>query len=96
MGDDDVRHIHPVHYEHINPFGHYRFDTRRGPAKGRLRPLRAATYIPRAAATTNATATNAWRCRNTLRRTHDPEVKAPANQPKPTVRLVERGASSDG
>ncbi len=34
--DDDVRHIHPVHFEHINPFGHYRFDTRRGPAKGRF------------------------------------------------------------
>ncbi|MDQ3677621.1 MAG: Tn3 family transposase [Actinomycetota bacterium] len=59
MRDDDIRHIHPVHFEHINPFGHYRFDTRRGPAKGRLRPLRAATYISREAATTNATATNA-------------------------------------
>ena len=33
MRDDDIRHIHPVHYEHINPFGNYRFDTRRGPAK---------------------------------------------------------------
>ncbi len=29
LTDADVRHIHPVHYEHINPFGHYRFDTRR-------------------------------------------------------------------
>jgi hypothetical protein len=53
------RHIHPVHFEHINPFGHYRFDTRRGPAKGRLRPLRLATYTSRAIAATNATATNA-------------------------------------
>jgi len=26
LRDDDVRHIHPVHHEHINPFGHYRFD----------------------------------------------------------------------
>jgi len=41
LRDDD---IHPVHYEHINPFGHYRFDTQRGPAKGRLRPLRPATH----------------------------------------------------
>ena len=40
LSDDDIRHIHPVHFEHINPFGHYRFDTERGPAKGRLRPLR--------------------------------------------------------
>jgi Tn3 transposase DDE domain len=40
LGDDDIRHIHPVHFEHINPFKHYRCDTRRGPAKGRLRPLR--------------------------------------------------------
>jgi hypothetical protein len=48
MRDDDIRHIHPVHFEHINPFGHYRFDTRRGPAKGRLRPLRPGTYTSRA------------------------------------------------
>ena len=59
MRDDDIRHIHPVHYEHINPFGHYRFDTRRGPAKGRLRPLRPVTYTSRAIPATNATATNA-------------------------------------
>jgi hypothetical protein len=59
LADDDVHHIHPVHFEHINPFGHYRFDTRRGPAKGRLRPLHAATYIPRTASATNATAPNA-------------------------------------
>ncbi len=59
MNDDDVRHIHPVHFEHINPFGHYRFDTRRGPAKGRLRPLRTTTYISRETPATNATATNA-------------------------------------
>jgi len=59
LRDDDIRHIHPVHFEHINPFGHYRFDTQRGPAKGRLRPLRPATYTPRVTAATNATATNA-------------------------------------
>jgi Tn3 transposase DDE domain-containing protein len=59
MRDEDIRHIHPVHYEHINPFGHYRFDTRRGPAKGRLRPLRPGTYTSRATPATNATATNA-------------------------------------
>jgi hypothetical protein len=23
---EDIRHIHPVHFEHINPIGHYRFD----------------------------------------------------------------------
>jgi TnpA family transposase len=59
LRDDDIRHIHPVHFEHINPFGHYRFDTQRGPAKGRLRPLRPATYTPRTIPATNATATNA-------------------------------------
>jgi len=59
LRDDDVRHIHPVHHEHINPFGHYRFDTRREPTEGRLRPLRATTYISRETPATNATATNA-------------------------------------
>jgi hypothetical protein len=44
--------------EPVNPCGHYRFDTRRGTAKGRLRPLRTATYIPRQTSATNATATN--------------------------------------
>lgn len=56
---DDIRHIHPVHFEHINPFGRYRFDTQRGPAKDRLRPLRPATYTARTTPATNATATNA-------------------------------------
>jgi hypothetical protein len=35
LRDDDIRHIHPAHYEHINPFGHYRFHpprTREGTA----------------------------------------------------------------
>lgn len=50
---------HPVHFEHINPFGYYRFDTQRGPAKGRLRPLRPAAYTARQTPATNATATNA-------------------------------------
>ena len=59
LRDDDIRHIHPVHFEHINPFGHYRFDTRRGPAKGRLRPLRPAIYTSHTIPATNATATNA-------------------------------------
>lgn len=59
LPDDDIRHIHPVHYEHINPYGHYRFDTRRGPARGKLRPLRSGTHTPPAIAATNTTTTNA-------------------------------------
>jgi hypothetical protein len=56
--DEDIRHIHPVHYEHINPYGHYRFDTRRA-ANGKLRPLRPAHIILPKDTATNATATNA-------------------------------------
>jgi TnpA family transposase len=56
--DEDIRHIHPVHHEHINPYGHYRFDTRRA-ANGKLRPLRPANITPTKTAATNATATNA-------------------------------------
>jgi hypothetical protein len=59
LRNEDIRHIHPVHFEHINPFGHYRFNTRRGPTKGRRRPLRPATYTSREIAATNAAATNA-------------------------------------
>ncbi len=59
LADEDVRHIHPVHHEHINPYGRYRFDVARG-AKGRLRPLRApGGASSQAKAATNATATNA-------------------------------------
>ena len=36
--DDDVARLSPARYEHINPFGRYRFD--RLPKKGRYRPLR--------------------------------------------------------
>ncbi|MEA2181748.1 MAG: hypothetical protein QOF69_933 [Solirubrobacteraceae bacterium] len=59
LRNEDIRHIHPVHFEHINPFGHYRFNTRRGPTKGRRRPLRPATYTRGEIAATNAAATNA-------------------------------------
>jgi hypothetical protein len=56
--DEDIRNIHPVHHEHINPYGHYRFDTRRA-ANGKLRPLRPANITPTKITATNATATNA-------------------------------------
>ena len=58
MPDEDIRHIHPVHHEHINPYGHYRFDTPRA-ASGKLRPLRPANITPTKNTATNATATNA-------------------------------------
>jgi Tn3 transposase DDE domain len=56
--DEDIRYIHLVHHEHINPYGHYRFDTRRA-VNGKLRPLRPANITATKNTATNATATNA-------------------------------------
>ncbi len=38
----DVAHLSPARYEHINPFGHVRFDPSTVPPRGTLRPLRRA------------------------------------------------------
>ena len=56
--EQDLVHLSPARYEHINPYGHYRFDTRRA-ASGKLRPLRPANITPTKNTATNATATNA-------------------------------------
>jgi TnpA family transposase len=38
--DEDVAHISPARYEHINPYGRYRFDVEANLSPKRLRPLR--------------------------------------------------------
>ena len=38
--DDDVAHLSPARYEHINPHGHYHFDPAQATSGRKLRPLR--------------------------------------------------------
>jgi TnpA family transposase len=38
--DDDVVHLSPARFEHINPYGRYHFDPELAKSKGPLRPLR--------------------------------------------------------
>jgi hypothetical protein len=38
--DDDLRHLGPARYEHINPYGHYTFNVQQELQRKGLRPLR--------------------------------------------------------
>lgn len=40
VDDEDLIHLSPSRYEHINPYGKYRFDVEGGLGRTRLRPLR--------------------------------------------------------
>lgn len=42
VNDDDVAHLSPARYEHINPYGKYRFELEENINRGQLRPLRRA------------------------------------------------------
>lgn len=41
VDDEDVAHLSPVRYEHINPYGRYSFDVEVNRKRPELRPLRA-------------------------------------------------------
>jgi len=38
--EDDLRHLSPARYEHINPYGHYTFNVQQELERKGLRPLR--------------------------------------------------------
>jgi hypothetical protein len=38
--EEDIRRLSPARYEHINPYGKYRFEVAEGLSRSRLRPLR--------------------------------------------------------
>ncbi|HYQ91655.1 MAG TPA: Tn3 family transposase, partial [Candidatus Competibacteraceae bacterium] len=40
--EEDIAHLSPARYEHINPYGRYRFEVNPELAPNRLRPLRRA------------------------------------------------------
>ena len=40
VNDEDISRLSPARYEHINPYGKYRFETQEGLSRTRLRPLR--------------------------------------------------------
>ncbi len=40
IGDDDIRHLSPARYEHINVFGKYFFPVKEEMKRKGLRPLR--------------------------------------------------------
>jgi hypothetical protein len=43
VNDEDIARLSPARYEHINPYGKYRFDVQEGLSRTRLRPLRPPT-----------------------------------------------------
>ena len=43
MNEDDIARLSPARYEHINPYGKYRFEVEEGLSRSRLRPLRQPT-----------------------------------------------------
>ena len=40
ISDEDIKHLSPVRYEHINPYGKYSFKVTEGLNRKELRPLR--------------------------------------------------------
>ena len=40
VNEEDMAHLSPARYEHINPYGKYRFEVEEGLSRSRLRPLR--------------------------------------------------------
>ena len=40
VSDEDIARLSPARYEHINPYGKYRFEVEEGLSRTRLRPLR--------------------------------------------------------
>jgi TnpA family transposase len=40
VNDDDLKHLGPARYEHINPYGHYTFNVQQESERKGLRPLR--------------------------------------------------------
>ena len=44
--DEDVAHLSPARYEHINPYGKYRFDLEEEFSRTELRPLRKQEAVP--------------------------------------------------
>ena len=40
INDDDLRHLGPSRFEHINPYGHYTFNVQQELQRKGLRPLR--------------------------------------------------------
>jgi hypothetical protein len=43
VNDEDIARLSPARYEHINPYGKYRFEIEEGLSRSRLRPLRQPT-----------------------------------------------------
>jgi hypothetical protein len=43
VNEEDIARLSPARYEHINPYGKYRFDVEEGLSGTRLRPLRPPT-----------------------------------------------------
>ena len=46
ISDDDISHISPCRFEHINRYGRFSFDFENVPRNGQLRPLRSPEKIP--------------------------------------------------
>jgi hypothetical protein len=46
VNDEDIARFSPARYEHINPYGKYRFDIEEGLSRTPLRPLRPPTKHP--------------------------------------------------
>lgn len=40
ISSEDITHLSPTRYEHINPYGKYQFDVEAGLSRTQLRPLR--------------------------------------------------------
>jgi hypothetical protein len=40
VNEEDIARLSPARYEHINPYGKYRFEAEEGLSRTRLRPLR--------------------------------------------------------
>ncbi len=40
MNEEDIARLSPARYEHINPYGKYRFEVEEGLSRSRLRLLR--------------------------------------------------------
>jgi hypothetical protein len=43
VNEEDIARLSPARFEHINPYGKYRFEVEEGLSRFRLRPLRQPT-----------------------------------------------------